>query len=213
MFFIGLEVCRPHAENHATFFCVYCQICNFNPVSSGLAVSLTPCAVYSWEKKSWTTIPQYSMSVAEWAQTFIFFLTWSPVSGILCWCLWQLSESSGGFLSVLKKLDEWQCIFLCPLYSWGTFKVNTGTALPCCVEPLEARYVGGSWTLPSKREQSKIACSDLAPRVVRWLCTECLPHWSPCLFWEGWFLVMHGGGCLADPWLSLFISPPDWQLL
>lgn len=69
-------------------------------------------------------------------------------------------------------------------------------------------------SLLSKHEQTKIACSDLASRMVRWLCTEWLPHWSPCLFWEGWFLVIYGGGCLADALFAwLFISRPDWQLL
>ena len=37
-FFMGLEVCRPCAENHTMFCYVYYQICKFNPVSSGLAV-------------------------------------------------------------------------------------------------------------------------------------------------------------------------------
>lgn len=116
-----------------------------------------------------------------------FFLTWSPVSGILCWCtdlfvakVWKF----GGVLSPFWR--SWMndsVPFMCPLYS--------GNPHLCCVEPLEARCVGESWTLPSKCEQSKIACSDLAPEW-RWFCTECLP--------------LYGGGCLADACVCLTVT-------
>lgn len=117
--------------------------------------------------------------------------------------VWKVS---GVFLPILKKLDEWHCTFHVSFVFLGYFLSKSGNPHPCCVEPLEAQYVGASWALPFKYGQSKIACSDLAARVVRWLCTECLPRWSPCFCWEGCFLVIHGGGCLADACVCLAVT-------